>query len=146
MDTPVEANKLVARRFVEEVLDGGSQHVARELFLPGAVRHFPPGDLIMNADQPAPRPAGRSMRTEIHHLHGEGDLVTIHLTHHVTFEPNARFPTRMGSIDVGGRTVQWSAMALLRFEGNRIAEEWVVRDELHVALQAGVVTANASAG
>jgi predicted SnoaL-like aldol condensation-catalyzing enzyme len=139
MDTRVEANKLIARRFVEEVLDGGSQEVANELFLPGAVRHFPPGDLVMGPDQPAPRAAGRSMSTDIHHLHGEGDLVTIHLTHHVVFEPGARFPTRMGWIDVGGRTVAWIAIALLRFEDNRIAEEWVVRDELHVALQAGVV-------
>ena len=92
MDTQVEANKLIARRFVEEVL---------------------------GADQSAPRAAGRSMRIEVHHLHGEGDLV-------------------------GGKTVEWSAMALLRFEDNRIAEEWVVRDELHVALQAGAVTRTSS--
>jgi hypothetical protein len=140
MDTPVETNKLVARRFVKEVLDGGSQQVARELFLPGAVRHFPPGDLVMGPDQPAPHSTERSMRTEIHHLFGEGDLVTIHLTHHVVFEPKARFQTRMGWIDLGGKSVQWSAMTVLRFEGNRIAEQWVIRDELYLALQAGVVT------
>jgi hypothetical protein len=74
------------------------------------------------------------MRTEIHHLFGEGDLVTIHLTHNVVFEPNARFQTRMGWIDPGGKSFQWSAMTVLRFEGNRIAEQWVIRDELYVAL------------
>jgi hypothetical protein len=145
MDTPIEANKLVARRFVREVLDGGSQQVAQELFLPGAVRHFPFGDVVMGAEhEPMLRGAGRSMTTEIHHLCGEGELVTIHLTHHVVFEPNAHYRTRLGWIDVGGKTVEWSAMALLRFEGNRIAEEGVVRDELSLALQTGVVTPLAS--
>jgi hypothetical protein len=135
----VETNKVTARRFVEEVLDGGNNDVARELFLPGAIRHFPPGDIIEDPTRPPVQPARRSMKTEIHHLYGEGDFVTIHLTHRVSFLPESRFNTRMGWVDVSNRDVEWNAMAVLRFEGDRIAEEWVVRDELMVLLQIGAV-------
>jgi sugar phosphate isomerase/epimerase len=135
----VESNKIAARRFVEEVLDGGDGEVLLALFMPGAVRHFPPGDIrVEPTSSPAPT-HGRSMKTDIHHLYGEGDYVTIHLTHHVTFGAGATFRTRVGLVDVGGRSVDWDAMAILRFEGDKIAEEWVVRDELHVLMQLGVI-------
>ncbi len=135
----VAANKLAARRFVEEVLDGGNDEVASELFVAGAVRHFPPGDIVQDPTRPPAAAARRSMKTDIHHLYGEDDYVTIHLTHHVSFAPQARFNTRMGWVDVGGHAVEWNAMVVLRFEGERIAEEWVVRDELQVLLQVGAV-------
>ena len=135
----VEANKAAARRFVEEALDGGDVQALQELFLPGAVRHFPPGDVRVEPTPPAPRPAGMTMKTEIHHLFGEGDFVTIHLTHHVTFEPGGRFRLRIGIVDTGGQTVEWNAMAILQFKDGKIAEEWVVRDELQVLEQLGIV-------
>ena len=134
---PIEANKLVARRFVEEVLDGGSFEVLRELFMPGAVRHFPYGDITVGPTPPV-RPF-RSMQTDVHHLYGEDEYVTIHLTHHVTFAAGARFNTRMGWVEAGGKQVEWNAMVVLRFEGGKIAEEWVVRDELQVLMQLGHV-------
>jgi hypothetical protein len=135
----VEANKLVARRFVEEALDGGSETVLQELFQLGAVRHFPPGDIKLGPTSPVPPTRDRSMKTDIHHLYGEGDFVMIHLTHHVTFLHGSHFNTRVGLVDVGGKNVEWNAMVVLRFERDRIAEEWVVRDELQVLLQVGAV-------
>lgn len=134
----IEANKRAARRFVEEALDGGSTEALYELFLPGAIRHFPPGDQVVDSSQP-PVARNRTMKTDIHHLYGEGEYVTIHLTHHVTFAPGARFSTRVGWADVGGRQVQWNAMVVLRFEADKIAEEWVVRDELQLLMQVGLV-------
>ena len=80
------------------------------------------------------------MKTDIHHLYGEDDYVTIHLTHHVSFAPQARFNTRTRWLDVCGHAVDAKASpSALRFEGERIAEEWVVRDELQVPLQVGAV-------
>jgi len=140
----VETNKVAARRFVQEALDGGSAQALDELFLPGAVRHFPPGDLVVGSSPP-PSARDRSMHTDIHHLYGEGDYVTIHLTHHVAFAPGATFRTRAGVADVGGRQVEWNAMVVLRFEGDKIAEEWVVRDELQILMQVGLVTPLANA-
>jgi hypothetical protein len=133
----VESNKLAARRFVEEVLDGGDVEVLLAPFVPGAVRHFPPGDIQVEPTSSAAPRRGRSMKTDIHHLYGEGDYVTIHLTHPVTFAPGATFRTRLGLVDVGGRSVDWNAMVLLRFQEDKSAEEWVVRDELHIHTQRG---------
>lgn len=136
----IEAKKVAARRFVVEALDGGSAAALEELFHLGAIRHFPPGDMKV---EPAPAVVptrDRSMQhTDIHHLYGEGDFVTIHLTHHVTFQPGTHFNTRLGSVDVGGKSVEWNAMVVLRFEGDKIAEEWVVRDELMLLQQVGAV-------
>jgi SnoaL-like polyketide cyclase len=140
----VEANERAARRFVTEALDGGNAAVLNELFLAGAVRHFPPGDLVVGSSPPQAA-RDRTMRTEIHHLYGKDDYVSIHLTHHVTFGPDARFNTRAGWAEVGGKSVEWNAMVVLRFEGEKIAEEWVVRDELQVLLQLGLVTPLATA-
>jgi hypothetical protein len=140
----VEGNKAAARRFVEEALDKGSSEALFELFLPGAVRHFPSGDITVDSAQPAP-PANRSMETRIHHLYGEGNFVTVHLTHHVTFGSSATFKTRAGLIDVSGKSVEWNAMVVLRFDGTRIAEEWVVRDELQILMQLGLVKPIAAA-
>jgi len=81
----LEANKAVALRFVEEVLDGRKFELEHELFKPGAIRHFPPGDVVVDPARAVPLVPRRSMKTDIHHLFGEGDFVTIHLTHHVEF-------------------------------------------------------------
>jgi SnoaL-like polyketide cyclase len=135
----IDTRKLAARRFVEEALDGGSYEALLDLFALGAARHFPAGDQRVEPTPSAPPLAGRSMKTDVHHLYGEGDYVTIHLTHHVRFAPGATFRTRMGVVEVGGKAVEWNAMVVLRFEGDKIAEEWVVRDELQILMQLGVI-------
>jgi predicted SnoaL-like aldol condensation-catalyzing enzyme len=134
----LEANKAIARRFVVETLDGGRVEVVHEIFKEGAVRHFPPGDVVVDPSLNRLLVPRRSMHTDIHKIYGEGDLVTIHLTHHAEFGPDTQFRTRAGPVDVSGRHIDWDAMVILRFEDGKIAEEWVVRDELHIVLQAGV--------
>jgi predicted SnoaL-like aldol condensation-catalyzing enzyme len=134
----LEANKAIARRFIVETLDGGRMDVVREIFNEGAVRHFPPGDVIVDSSQNRLLVPRRSMRTDIHKLYGEGDFVTVHLTHHAEFGPDTQFRTRAGPVDVSDKQIAWDAIVILRFEDGKIAEEWVVRDELHIVLQAGV--------
>jgi hypothetical protein len=127
-------------RFVEEALDGGSVEALQELFWPGARRHFPYGDLVAGSEPPPrARAPDRTMKTDIHHLYGEGDLVTVHHAHRVTFGPGTRINTRAGAVKVGGKSVEWNAMAVFQFRDGRLAEEWVVRDELQVLTQLGVV-------
>jgi predicted ester cyclase len=46
--------------------------------------------------------------------------------------------SRIGNYDVTGKTVSWNAMAIFRFENQRIIEEWVNRDELGMILQFGL--------
>jgi hypothetical protein len=37
------------------------------------------------------------------------------------------------------QTVTWDAMAIFRFEDQKIIEEWVTRDELGMVLQSGLL-------
>jgi predicted ester cyclase len=47
--------------------------------------------------------------------------------------------SRLGSYDVTGKTVNWNAIAIFRFEQRKIIEEWITRDELAMILQFGVL-------
>ncbi|HWO73804.1 MAG TPA: nuclear transport factor 2 family protein [Dehalococcoidia bacterium] len=134
-----ELNKKVVRRYFEEVIDGGNRAAMAELFAPGAVQHFPGRDVRVEGGAGGPSAASRTMKTTLHNLLADGDLVAAHLTHDVSFAPETRFQTRVGSFDVGGRSVRWDAMALFRLEDGKIVEEWVNRDELAILDQLGVI-------
>jgi predicted ester cyclase len=134
----VEANKAIVRRYFAEVLDGGNPAVIPELFASHGTGHFPGRDVPFS--QTRPETADRRFATTIHHLLAEGDCVVAHLTHEVTYEDGARFLTRLGPMDVGGRSVSWDAMALFHFRDGKIDEEWVNRDELDVLAQLGAIT------
>jgi predicted ester cyclase len=43
--------------------------------------------------------------------------------------------SRLGNYEVTGKTVTWNAIAIFRFEEQKIIEEWVTRDELAMILQ-----------
>jgi predicted ester cyclase len=47
--------------------------------------------------------------------------------------------SRLGLFDVRGKTVEWEAMAMFRFENGKIAEEWVSADELGKLMQIGTL-------
>jgi predicted ester cyclase len=133
-----EANKAIVRRYFAEVLDGGNPSLIPELFASSGISHFPGRDV--SAAHVRPETPGRRFATTIHHLLAEGDCVVAHLTHHVTYEDAARFLTRIGPVEVGGRSVSWDAMALFHFRDGKIDEEWVSRDELDVLIQLGAVS------
>jgi predicted ester cyclase len=137
----VEANKALVHRYFEEVIDGGNRAAMAELFVTGAPQHFPGRDITYRPSGAAPsgQQSVRTMRTELHHMLAEGDLVVAHLTHYVSWGEGTQFDTRVAKVAVGGKSVQWDAMALFRIENGKIAEEWVNRDELHILSQAGLV-------
>ncbi len=137
--TSEAANKALVRRYFREALDGRNSAVMAELFEMGALQHFPGRTLTFRGPPPAAEFANRQFRSILHHLIAEGDLVVAHLTHEVTFGPNARYHTRLGPVDVSGRSIRWDAMALFRIVDGKIAEEWVNRDELDILAQLGVI-------
>ena len=140
-----DANQAVVQRYFDEVIDAGNRAAMADLFVAGAVQHFPQRDLTFNPDAGASMAPSRTMRTTIHHWLAEGDLVMAHLTHHVTFPLDTRFVTQIGPVDVSGRSVHWDAMALFRIEDGRIAEEWVNRDELSILAQLDAIELKQSA-
>ena len=70
----------------------------------------------------------RNFETTIQMMIGEGDLITSRQTH--TGIHRGNFPTPIGTFDVKHRPVKWTAHAFIRFEGKKISEYWVSRDEL----------------
>jgi hypothetical protein len=133
-----ETNKAAVRRYFTEALDGGRREVLDEIMVPGCVAHFPGRDAPADRGALA-RSGASSFVTTLHHLVAEDDLVVAHLTHVVTYRPGEVNDTRVGKVDVGEKTITWDAIAIFRFEGGLIAEEWVNRDELGQLLQAGAV-------
>jgi predicted ester cyclase len=135
----LEENKAIVRRFFHEGLDGGDVGSLRQIFLEGAKHHFPGRTfegLLVDT-----RRITTAFRTEIHELLGEGDYVVARITHFVTFRSEAEFVCQLGSFRCDGKSVQWDAIAIFRFEHGKVAEEWVNRDELSVLRQLGHVGA-----
>jgi predicted ester cyclase len=139
----VEQNKAVAKRLFEELLDNENVGILNDLFTEDCVIHR--GDLA----EPAQGIAGarsivekriqlyRDFQTTIHQIIGEGDLVATRETHKGIHR--GQFPTPIGTFDVTGRPIEWTSQVFFRFEGVKIAEMWVARDELGILRYLGIV-------
>ena len=78
-----------------------------------------------------------SIKTTIHDLFGADDRVSCRLNHLAVHRDN--WKSRIGYHEVAGKTVGWSAITIFRIEGDKIAEEWVCRDELGMLIELGII-------
>lgn len=128
------------RRYFHEVLDQGKVDVVEELFHPQCVMHRPGGrvvglDAVRNVAEHR-KETYAQFKTEIHDVFGSADRLVARLSHHGV--GCGIWRSRFGSYDVSGKTVTWDAIAIFRFDSDRIIEEWVTRDELGMILQFGL--------
>ncbi len=131
----------VLRRYFHEVIDQGKIEPIEELFHPQCVMHRP-GGMSTGIDAVHAVAAHRKetfsrFETEIHDVFGTGDKWVMRLTHRGVGAGMWR--SRLGQYDVTGKTVTWNSMAIFRFDNGKIIEEWVVRDEMAIALQFGLI-------
>jgi predicted ester cyclase len=75
--------------------------------------------------------------TKIHDIFGSVDRLVARLSHRGV--GRGMWRSRFGNYDVTGKAVTWDAMAIFRFEDQKIIEEWVNRDELGMILQFGLL-------
>lgn len=131
----------MVRRYFTEVLDGGKAQLLEELCTPGFVQHFPGRDIAGRekciAGLSRMPSTYESFATTIHAIFGEGDRIAAHITHDVVVRES--MVTRIGVHEARGKAITWDAIAIFRFEGERMAEEWIARDDLGMLLQVGVV-------
>ena len=109
-------------------------------FAPEIVMHRPGIDLVGIAVIQAFIAAVTAVahfETTIHDAFGVGDRVVFRLSHIVEYTGDEI--TRVGVVPAAGKTVTWDAIAIFRFEGDTIAEEWVARDEVAMLLQLGAI-------
>ncbi len=138
-----EHNKALVVQYFQEILDGKQYSRMPDVFTPDVVMHRPEGTLTNRAIIQAGFAAAfapHTVKTTIHEMVASGDYVAVRLSHRMTFSTAQAFwRSRLGVYDVRGKSIEWEAMAMFRFEDGRIAEEWVSTDELGQLLQIGTL-------
>jgi predicted ester cyclase len=127
----------LVRRYFHEVLDQGRVDLIEDLFHPLCVMHRP-GGTVVGVDSVRGVAARRKetfskFETQIHDSFGSEDRLVVRLTHRGL--GGGIWRSRLGNYDVTGKAVTWNAIAIFRFEQQKIIEEWVTRDELAMILQ-----------
>ena len=132
----------VVRSYFHRVLDQGNVELIEDLFHPQCVMHRPGGTVVgldaVRGVVEHRKETFSQFGTEIHDIFGFGDRLVARLTHRGV--GGGIWRSRLGNYDISGKTVTWNAIAIFRFEEDRIIEEWVTRDELGVILQLGLFT------
>ena len=136
-------NKAVIERYFREVLDQKKFDLMPDLIAPDAVLHRPGFDVT---GLPAAMQRLRAVlqdytafSTELSGLMAEGDLVAVRVRHRTRVRPHA-FHSRAGDVMTSEQALDWTAMVQFRLKDGKIAEEWVMRDELGMLVQLGKVS------
>ena len=137
-------NKAVIERYFREVLDQKKFEVMPELMAPDAVLHRPGFDVTgVNAAMQRLRAVladYAAFSTELTGLMAEGDLVSVRVRHRTRVRPHV-FRSRAGDTAISAeQALDWTAIAQFRLKDGKIAEEWVMRDELGMLVQMGRIT------
>ena len=137
-------NKAVVERYFHEVLDQKKPDLLPELMTLDVVLHRPGLDVT---GLPAAVQRLRSVfqdymtfATELSGLMAEGNMVSVRVLHRARVRPHT-FRSRAGEVKISGECdLQWTAIVQFRLKDGKIAEEWVMRDELAMLIQMGVMT------
>ena len=142
-----EANKAIARRFLEEVFGQGKLAVADEILAPDHVDHGPgalPGT--------PPGPEGSKMlvtgyRNAFPDIHftideqiAEGDKVVTRWTGHGTHKGE------LAGIPATGKSATVTGMGVDRIVNGKIVESWGIFDQFGMMQQLGVIPVASQAG
>jgi predicted SnoaL-like aldol condensation-catalyzing enzyme len=138
-----EHNKSVVLQYFKEVLDDKKFDLMDELFTTDVIMHRPEGDLSNLSQIKVGFKTALSkskMETTIHDIIATGDRLVVRLSHEQVFAEGERMRSRIGILDVGGKTITWNAIAIFRFREGKIAEEWVQLDDLGKLMQVGTLS------
>lgn len=142
-----EEHKAVVMKYFQEILGGKQFDLMPEVFTPDVIMHRPEGtlaNLLMIQPVFAATFSPNRLETTVQEMVASDDYVAVRLHHKMTFSTEQAFlQSRLGRYDVRGRTIEWDAMAMFRFEGGKIAEEWVSADELGKLMQIGTLELHA---
>lgn len=137
-------NKAVVERYFHEVLDRKRVDLLPELCARDVVLHRPGFD-VNGLDAAMQRLRSvledySAFSTELSGMMAEGDRVSVRVSHRTRVRPHA-FRSRAGAVGIEReQELNWTAIVQFRLKDGRIAEEWVMRDELGMLLQMGKVT------
>ena len=140
-------NKAVVERYFREVLDQKKLEMMPELLARDVVLHRPGIDVTgLDAAMQRLRAVLQDytvFSSELSGLIAEGDIVSVRVQHRTRTRPGATFRSRAGEVKLAAeQELNWPAIVQFRLKDGKIAEEWVMRDELGMLLQMGKVTVN----
>jgi predicted ester cyclase len=137
------SNKAVVQRYFHEVLDGKRIDLMPEVMRDDVVLHRPGFDVV---GRPAAMARLRAtlqdfvaFSSEITGMIADADMVGVRIAHRTRARPHI-FRSRVGEVEVpGDQELNWTAIVQFRLQDGKIAEEWVMRDELAMLMQIGHV-------
>lgn len=133
-------NKNVVERYFHEVLDQKKTELLPELFAADVVLHRPGFD-VTGLDSAKLRLSAvlqdyTDFSSELSGLIAEGNMVSVRIHHRTRTRPGATFRSRAGELKLeAAQELNWSAIVQFRLQDGKIAEEWVMRDELGMLAQ-----------
>ena len=134
-------NKTVIERYFREVLDGRAFERLPELMAADVVLHRPGFDVVgVEAAMQRLRAVFKdysAFSSELSGLIAERDMVAVRIRHRTRVRPHL-FRSRAGDLNVAAeQDLEWTAIVQFRMKDGKIAEEWVMRDELGMLAQLG---------
>ena len=132
---PVEQNKVLARRFYEEILNGRRMDVADEILSTGYIDHSAaaPGLENFKTYLGIIISVFPDIKVTIEDMFADDHKVAVRLTIHGTQADSFRgFPA------TGGQAT-WSGMDIIHISNGKIVDRWSERDFLHMLVQLGHV-------
>src|SRR5262245_56487471 len=137
-------NKAVVERYFREALDQRKFDLLPELLARDVVLHRPGFDVTgVAAATQRLRAVFQdyvSFSTELSGLIAEGDMVAVRVAHRARVLPHT-FRSRAADVALAKeQDLHWTAIVQFRLLDGKIAEEWVMRDELGMLAQMGRVT------
>ncbi len=143
-DAVLAASKALVERYFGEVLDQKRIDLMPELLCADVVLHRPGFDVIgIEAAMTRLKATLQdfvAFSSEVSGLIAEGDRVCVRIQHRTRVRPHT-FRSRAGEVVVAGeQPLDWTAIVQFRIAHGKIAEEWVMRDELAMLLQLGTVS------
>lgn len=140
-------NKTIVGRYFHEVLDQKNFDLMPEIIAPDVVVHRP-GFVATGFDVVVRNLSARlhdysSFSSAVTGLMAEGDMVSARILHRTRVRPHT-LRSRAGDVEVTrDQELSWEAIVQFRLKDGKIAEEWVMRDELGMLAQLGQIVVSA---
>jgi predicted ester cyclase len=134
--SPLDANKAVVRRYVENVLGAGKLEEIDQLIAPEYVDSTPGaadgarGPEAVRANQLRLRERFGNIRYTLDQLIAEGDLVVARYIVFATLKSDTKIPG-------AGRSAELTGMTIFRVVDSKIRETWILNDQLAMYRQLG---------
>ena len=131
----VESNKLIARRFIEEILGQGSLHLIDQIAVPGFVDHSLPNGVTPGQSIAAFRAGFPDVKFTVEDQVVDGDKVVTRWVARGTHTGD------LYGIPPTNRPMTLTGISIYRIANDKIVESWVEYDRMSMMQQLGIVSA-----